>query len=297
MGAIYRACRGFGTDEAALIRVLGRRDGATIDAIRASYRHGNGLIKTLSSETSGNFKTALIGTAYGPLDGIAFFAHRAISGAGTDEAMLTEQIMGRTNAELAAAKSAYQRMFGRSLESDVRGDLSMKTEELFVFALRGQRAEEWVPPNPADIAQQVSALYAATKGRLGTDETTVSGILTRANDNQLRAMIYEYGQLHGDMLRMIRSEFSGHMRDVFLYILEGAKDKAARDAALLEAAMKGFGTRDDHLIMRVVRCHWDRRHMEAVKTAYRNQFGKELSKRIRGETSGDYRDMLLEMVG
>jgi len=36
--------------------------------------------------------------------------------------------------------------------------------------------------------------------------------------------------------------------------------------------------------------------MTNVKAAYRSLYGKDLSKRIRGETSGYYRDMLLEIV-
>ncbi|KAF8243983.1 Annexin, partial [Wilcoxina mikolae CBS 423.85] len=285
--AIHKACKGFGTDETALIKVLANRDGPTIDAIRRGYPYGD-LVKTLDKETSGDFRTILHATALGPLESLVFWAHRAVNGMGTNEDMLTEAIMGRSNYEISAMKTVFQQRYGRSLETAVKADLSMKTEELFVMALRAQKPEEWVQPNPQQVMSEVQAIYAATKGRLGTDETTVSGILTRCNEAQIRAIVYEYGRLHGDFSKMIKSEFSGHMRDAFLYLVEGAteNDKATRDARLLEAAMKGFGTKDDLLIMRVVRIHWDKRHMANVKAAYRSLYGKDLSKRIRGETSG-----------
>ncbi|KAI5857175.1 hypothetical protein BZA05DRAFT_387471 [Tricharina praecox] len=296
VAAIQKACKGFGTDDAALIRVLASRDGPTIDAIRRGYHHSGGLIKTLEAETSGDFRTALVATALGPIESSVFMANRAVAGIGTDEAMLTEALMGRTNAEMASINQLYQVRYGRSLETAVRSDLSMKTEELFVMALKVQKPDEWVQPDMRAVANDVAVMFGATKARVGTDETSVSGIIIRSNEAHLRAVCKEYNRIHGDITKMIRSEFSGHMRDAFLYVIEGALDKAKRDADLLEAAMKGFGTKDDHLIMRVVRIHWNKRHLENVKLTYRNTYGKDLGKRIRGETSGHYRDMLLALI-
>lgn len=279
-----------------MIRVLAHRDGPTIDAIRRAYHHGGGLIKTLESEASGDFRTVLVATALGPVESNVFWANRAVAGMGTDEDMLTEAIMGRTNADMATMNQLYQIRYGRSLETAVRSDLSMKTEDLFVMALKVQKPEEWVQPDMRAVANDVAVLYGATKGRLGTDETAVSGIMIRSNEAHLRAVCNEYTRVYGDITKMIRSEFSGHMRDAFLFLVEGVLDKAKRDAVLLEAAMKGFGTKDDHLIMRVVRIHWDKRHLENVKLTYQNLYKKELSKRIRGETSGNYREMLLSLI-
>lgn len=37
--------------------------------------------------------------------------------------------------------------------------------------------------------------------------------------------------------------------------------------------------------------------MEAVKAAYLQEFGGTLRSRVAGETSGSYREMLLELIG
>jgi len=253
------------------------------------------LIKLLDKETSGNVNTALVSTAMGPLESNVYFAHRAVDGAGTNEGMLTEAVIGRGPADLAAMKQAFHARYRKNLETEIRGDLSMKTEELFMMALSGRRVEEWVQPVPHQIQTEVSALYSAIKRRTGSDET-VSRVLTAANDAQLRAIAYEYSKLHGDLVKMLKSEFSGHMKDVFVYLVEGALDKPKRDAELLEASMKGIGTKDDLLIQRVVRVHWDPQHLANVKAAFRSLYGKDLTGRIRGETSGYYRDMMLELV-
>ncbi len=86
------------------------------------------------------------------------------------------------------------------------------------------------------------------------------------------------------------------MEDALLMMLRGATDRAMRDAMLLEDTMRGMGTKDDLLLNRVVRCHWDRAHMQQVKAAYRHRYGRELAARIQGETHGDFERLLLACI-
>jgi annexin A7/11 len=68
-------------------------------------------------------------------------------------------------------------------------------------------------------------------------------------------------------------------------------------AQLLEDAMAGMGTKDDLLIGRVIRAHWDRTNMANVRGAYEKRYHRSLASRIKGETSGDYERMLLACIG
>lgn len=204
--------------------------------------------------------------------------------------------MGKTTAQITQMKQLYQSRYGKSLDADVRGDLSFKTAQLFELALTAQKPEEWVQPNPQTAQADAAALYKATKGRVGTDEITVCKILSQSSNIHIRAIAYEYERQHGSLVECIKKEFSGHMKDALVYIIEGATDPIKRDAILLEGSMKGLGTKDDLLISRLVRAHWNRIHLESVKNAYRSIYHKELRDRVRGETSGDYRDMLMAML-
>ena len=297
--AIYRACKGFGTDERALINVLAHRDGPTIDAIRAQYtaRIRRDLIDTLEKELSGHLETAIVSTALGPIESEAYFAHRAIAGLGTKESMLTEAIMGKNNHQISMLKSLYMRRYGESLETAVRGDLSGKTEQMFVLALAGNKMDEWVPVDPQVVSNDVRTLYAATQGRLGTDEIQVCSILTRANDAYIRAYADNYKRQYAqDFLKMIRKEFSGHMAAALVYIVKGAINKAERDAELLEDSMAGLGTKDELLISRLVRAHWDKGYFATVKMTYAGLYKRDLTKRVKGETSGDYGKMMVALA-
>lgn len=94
---------------------------------------------------------------------------------------------------------------------------------------------------------------------------------------------------------------SGDIERALLFILHGVKQKRDgqgiwRDAKLLEKTMAGLGTRDTQLVYRTLRAHWNPHRMEAIKEAYKNRFGKTLEARIRGETSGSYRDLLVKVV-
>ncbi len=80
-------------------------------------------------------------------------------------------------------------------------------------------------------------------------------------------------------------------------MLRCGTDRALRDAMLLEDTMKGPGTKDDLLVHRVVRYHWDKAHMQQVKGAYKHKYKKDLSTRIKGDTGGDLERLLLACIG
>ena len=51
-------------------------------------------------------------------------------------------------------------------------------------------------------------------------------------------------QHHHPLTRLVTGEFSGHVKNALLYVVEAAeKGPEARDAHLLEAAMKGMGSK------------------------------------------------------
>jgi annexin A7/11 len=292
--------KGFGTDEKTLIRVLATKDPLQITALRDAFTriHRRNLEADIKSETGGKLETGLIQLVRGPLLADVHLLRDAMSGIGTKESVLNDVLLGRSNADMNAIKSEYQRVFRRRLEDDVRGDLSMKTERHFMIVLGAQRAEDAAPVVQSEIDRDVQDLYTATEGKVGTDEIKVCSILSTRNDNQIRAIAYTYQQKYARNLEeVIRKEFSGHMEEALLFQLRRGLDKYMHQAQLLEDAMAGMGTKDELLIGRVIRAHWDRTNMANVRGAYEKRYHKSLASRIKGETSGDYERMLLACIG
>jgi len=292
--------KGFGTDEKALIRVLCDKDPLQIEAIKSAFNRAfkRNLIQDLKSETSRWFEMGLVQLARGPLQADVNLLFEAMDGPGTKEVVLNDVLLSRSNADLKAIKAAYSQTFRRNLEDAVKGDLSMKTERHFMLVLAANRAEDSAPVDPRQVDEDVVQLYKATEGRMGTDEILVCSILTSRNNDQIRAIAHSYKQkFRKDLDDVIKSEFSGHMKDALLHQLRFAVDKYMHAAKQLEEAMAGLGTKDHLLVSRVIRFHWDKNTLANVKAAYQQKYRRSLAGRIKGETSGDYQRLMLACIG
>lgn len=291
--------KGFGTDEAALIRILATAGPLEIPVIKDTYqqRQRRSLEADVKSETGGYFELGLMSILMGPLQHDVWSIHEALKGAGTKESLLDDVLIGRSNADMNAIKHAYHQTYHHSLESDVRSDLSAKTERMYVMIISGARQEDSAPVIPQSVDADVTELHRATEGKRGVEQLTVCSILTNRSDGQIRAIAHAYHTRYGIALEtVLKKEFSGHMEDALIRMVRSGADRAMRDAVGLEECMKGPGTKDQMLVSRLVRVHWDRAHMAQVKGAYRSKYGKDLINRIKGETSGDYERLLVAMA-
>lgn len=291
--------KGFGTDEKALIHILSKLDPLQIAAVRSAYSShlGRDLYKDVKSETSGYLRQGLLAIIDGPLMHDVNSTREAVKGMGTKEWLLNDVLLGRSNADLNAIKSTYTHTFHRSIEEDVDSDLSLKTAGLFKSVLRASRHEESTPLNPQTIEAEARTLHESTAARMVNDTTEVFGIFARSSDSELRAIDHAFSARYNTSLeKWIGKQFSGHMKDAFLQMTLKALDPAMRDAVLLEDCMKGMGTKDEMLVIRVVRVHWNRMHLDQVKRAYSHRFGQDLVDRVRGETSGDYQRLMVGLL-
>lgn len=62
--------------------------------------------------------------------------------------------------------------------------------------------------------------------------------------------------------------------------------------------MKGLGTNATRLVTRLMRIHFDAdpRHLVFVKEVYLQRYGRELADRVKKETKGPFRDLLVRML-
>ena len=297
--ALRKAMKGFGTDESTLIRTLCHYPGPLIPHLKQIYqqRHSRNLESDIASETSSHFEFGLLSILRGPLQQDVFLLNKALKGLGTNQNLLNDVLIARSNADLNAIKQAYHSTYHRTLESAVSGDLSGKTERLFSMILTATRHEESALVLPQNIDADVEELHHATEGKLGTDELKVCSVLSSRSDGQIRAIALAYeAKYRLSLEKVLAKEFSGHMKTALIQMVRAGSDRAMRDAILLEDCMAGAGTKDEMLVSRVVRYHWDRDHIGQVKGAYKVKYGKDLVQRIKGETSGDYQRLLLAMV-
>uniref|UniRef100_A0A3Q3NGA8 Annexin n=1 Tax=Mastacembelus armatus TaxID=205130 RepID=A0A3Q3NGA8_9TELE len=253
------------------------------------------LIKDLHSELSGDFRKLVMAMMKAPAEFDASELHSAIKGAGTDEACLIEILSSRSNAEIREINRIYKQENKKSLEDSISGDTSGHFRRLLISLAQGSRDER----ETVDISlakQDAQALYAAGENKLGTDESKFNAILCARSKPHLRAVFHEYQQMCGrDIEKSICREMSGDLESGMLAVVKCIKNTPAYFAERLYKAMKGAGTKDKTLIrIMVSRSEVD---LLDIRQEYLKNYQKSLYTDISGDTSGDYKKLLLMLCG
>ncbi|XP_045255875.2 annexin A8 isoform X2 [Macaca fascicularis] len=263
---LYKAMKGIGTNEQAIIDVLTKRSNAQRQQIAKSFKaqFGKDLTETLKSELSGKFERLIVALMYLPYRYEAKELHDAMKGLGTKEGVIIEILASRTKNQLQEIMKAYEEDYGSSLEEDIQADTSGYLERILVCLLQGSRDDMSSFVDPGLALQDAQDLYAAGEKIRGTDEMKFITILcTRSATHLLRVKC----------TRNLHSYF----------------------AERLYYAMKGAGTRDGTLIRNIVsRSEID---LNLIKCHFKKMYGKTLSSMIMEDTSGDYKNALLSLVG
>ncbi|XP_014244257.1 annexin B9-like isoform X2 [Cimex lectularius] len=293
---LRKAMKGFGTDEKALINVIANRTNEQRQRIAFEYKtlYGKDLISNLKSEISGYFEDAIVSLMTPRPEFLANEVHHALSGIGTVEETLVEILCTASNYEIKTLCMAYQKLYGKSLESDLAGDTSGSFRRLLVSLCQGNRSEMY-QVDQAEAVNDAQKLLRAGELRLGTDESTFNAVLCSRSYTHLNQVFQEYYRLTGnDFEQAIKSEFSGDIEAGLLAIVRSVKDKADYFANELNKAMSGVGTRDRALIRIIVgRSEVD---LGDIKVVFQRKFGKSLEEAVASETSGDYKRTLLAVL-
>uniref|UniRef100_A0A8D3CT74 Annexin n=1 Tax=Scophthalmus maximus TaxID=52904 RepID=A0A8D3CT74_SCOMX len=292
---LRKAMKGFGTDEQAIIDLLGSRSIRQRVPMPRSYKtsYGKDLIKDLHSELSGDFRILVLAMLKSPAE---FDNHvRSCIHSGTDEACLIEILSSRSNAEIKEINRIYKQEYKKTLEDAISGDTSGHFRRLLISLAQGNRDER---PN-VDISlakQDAQALYAAGENKLGTDESKFNAILCARSKPHLRAVFLEYQQMCGrDIEKSIDREMSGDLESGMKAVVKCIKNTPGYFAERLYKSMKGAGTKDKTLIrIMVTRSEVD---MLDIRQEYVKNYGKSLYTHISGDTSGDYKKLLLKLCG
>jgi len=142
-----------------------------------------------------------------------------------------------------------------------------------------------------DATQDAEALHAAMKG-LGTDEDTITGIITNRSNSQRQETKQQFGQMFGKELeKALKSELGGHYEDVVLALF---KKPFEYEASELHNAIKGAGTNEGCLIE--ILCTRTNEELENIKDAYKKLYGNTLLEDIDNDTSGNFGRLMYSLV-
>lgn len=127
---LYNAGEGMvGTDEDVFVNIYAARSFNHLNAIYATYasQYGKTMESVIRSEFSGNIEGLLLDIISYSKNKVSYLAerlHYTMAGAQTLDHSLMRLIVGRCEIDLGDVKVEYQKLYGRSLASDVSSDTS-----------------------------------------------------------------------------------------------------------------------------------------------------------------------------
>ena len=294
--ALRTAMKGWGTDEAAVIKITGNRSNAQRLKIREAFKSslGRDLIADLESELSGDFKNLVIGMWRSPVEFDAIEIYKACKGFGTNEDTLNEILGSRSNFRIQQTKKMYQELYGEDLETRIKGETSGHYEKLLISLLQCKR-DETNNVNKVQIEKDVVDLYNSGEAKWGTDEDIFNRVFALRSATHLFHVNNLYQSSYGkNLLQVVDSEFSGNLKVLLKTILHSHINPSDYFAERIYLACKGWGTNDAVLIRTLITI--DEAFLSDIKKLYVTKYQMSLEDQIKDETSGDYKDMLLELV-
>uniref|UniRef100_A0A3Q3ESZ3 Annexin n=1 Tax=Labrus bergylta TaxID=56723 RepID=A0A3Q3ESZ3_9LABR len=287
---LRKAMKGFGTDESAIIELLGNRSNKQRVPLVAAYKttYGKDLFHDLKSELTGNFEKLVLAMLKSPSHFDASELREAIKVGRLRFCLLAHALfLGKYGKE--------KEKYGKSLEDAISSDTSGHFRRLLISLSQGNRDER----ETVDVSlakQDAQKLYAAGENKVGTDESQFNAILCARSKPHLRAVFHEYQQMCGrEMEKSICREMSGNVESGMVAVVKCIKNTPAYFAERLHKAMQGAGTKDTTLIRIMV--SRSEKDMLDIRQAYMQTYGKSLYTHISGDTSGDYKKLLLKLCG
>ena len=293
--ALRKAMQGFGTDEAALIKICANRTNQQRQQIKHAYKslYGRDLIADLKSELHGKFEDAMVALFTEPIEYDCDELRASMKGVGTNEDTLIEIIASRSARQLAAIKAKYKEKYNRDLEEDVRKETSGTLRHLLISLLQGSRSTNQ-NVNQSQMSVIAQEIYKAGEAKLGTDESVFNKYFCTLSPYELAAMAQQYHKLTGHtILQAIDKEFHGDSKKALRTIVYATLSPSEYFATRVNDAIKGWGTKD-HLLIRILITR-DEVDMPQIKQYYKQLYGKDMVQSVKSDISGDYQKLMIEL--
>jgi len=262
-----------------------------IDSYKRQFNRD--LIKDIKSELSGDFKDLVVALFQDPVTFDCFSLNKAMKGLGTNEDTLIEILSTRNNQYISLIKQRYQELYKKSLENELSSELSGDLKKVMLTLSSGTRSEN-LNPKEEECEAIAEKLYKAGEKRWGTDEKVFYDILTKSSFEELKLIntIYKNKYKHG-LIKAIDKEFSGKMKKLLQTIMAISINPSEYFATRIFNAIDGLGTKDTLLIRTIVtRSEIDIRR---IMDFYQRIFKRDMIKDIEGDTSGNYKKLLVEL--
>ncbi|XP_015876063.1 annexin-like protein RJ4 [Ziziphus jujuba] len=296
--ALRKACQGWGTDEKAIISILGHRNAEQRKQIRLAYQqlYQEDLVKRLESELTGDFEKAVYRWILDPADRDAVLAHVAIKKSDVDSTVIIEISCIRSPDELLEVRKAYQNRYKHSLEEDVAAHTKGDLRKLLVGLVSSYRYDGEEIDNRKLGHSEAEILHEAIKEKAFNSDEVIR-ILTTRSKAQLNAIFNRYREEHATSItkNLLGDSPPNDFQKALHTTVRCLTDPHKYFAKILRDGVKKLGT-DEDSVTRVIVTRAEK-DLKVIKELYYKKNSVPLEEVVAKETSGDYKRFLLTLLG
>ncbi|KAK3419063.1 hypothetical protein EUGRSUZ_H04787 [Eucalyptus grandis] len=293
---LQKAFAGWGTNEDLIISILAHRNAAQRKVIRQTYAetYGEDLLKALDKELSSDFERSVLLWTLDPAERDAFLSNEATKRLTSSNWVLMEIACTRSSMELFMVRQAYHARYKKSLEEDIAYHTTGDFHKLLVPLASTFRYEG--PEVNMTLARSEAKILHEKIHEKAYNHDELIRIVTTRSKAQLNATLNYYNNEFGNA---INKDLKADPNDEFLKLLRSAIKCLTYPEKyfekVLRLAINKLGT-DEWALTRVVttRAEVD---MQRIKEQYHKRNSVPLDRAIANDTSGDYKKMLLALVG
>ncbi|KAL4204018.1 hypothetical protein AMTRI_Chr01g107600 [Amborella trichopoda] len=293
---LREAFEGWGSDKKTIISILGHRNASQRKLIREAYAeiYKEDLCKRLEYELIRHFERAMLLWALDPAERDAVLANGALRKGETCDRVVLEIACARSAEELLMVRRAYHERFKRSLEEDIASHTTGDIRKLLVAMVSSYRYEG--PEVNASLAsKEAQALNDAIQSNCFNDEEVIR-ILSSRSKHQLNATLNKYKDYFGThIIKNLKSSPEDKFIPAIRIMIRCIYSPQKYFEKVIRHAIVGLGTDEEMLTRAIItRAEVD---LSEIKEAYQKRNSKSLEKAVADDTSGDYKDFLLTLLG
>ncbi|XP_062265840.1 annexin A2 isoform X1 [Platichthys flesus] len=202
-------------DAGTLVRILTNRSNAQRQEVVKTFQEATqkDLNAALKKALSGDVEVLLLDLLMPPLEYEAHRLQKAMEGLGTDEETVLEILCTRSGKKLQEISVAYNRMYKKDLEKELRGETSGDFAKLVIALLDKEDV-------PSSVQRDVQALIASLNGKKADVVPWINILTSRDTDhlnNVFMGLELETGKA---VEELVEGRFSGEVQQGLMVLVE-----------------------------------------------------------------------------
>ena len=280
-----------------LINIIAHRSNEQRQEIFKTYsEHYNiSIMEDFKLELKGPFLKTACALFYTPVDYDCYHLNKAFKGLTNDEDTIIEILSTRSNNRIKEIKNRFPQMYeGKSLDKVINSETSGFFCKILLKLLEGERSNN-TQPLEEDCQDCAKQLKEAEKNEKIREEVYLK-IFTEKSREEFELITRCYYNLYNKtLLETIEDLFSRYVKKIFKSLFYSLLNLGEYFAYRINEALNSFMLNDKVLIRVVVT--QDIVDIKTIKQNYKQKFKKDLYKMIQEKIKGDYRNILVALIG